>query len=287
MELLKKHYEKLILAVILLVLLSTGIWLAIKISRISAGMDGPVRAPSSRGELLPPLPVEPYAQALQTLQAPPQWEKGNVPLFPVAEVSAVSRPVVNTQELPFAVLDVRPQLFKLFFKSYTYDAEKGKGYNFQVNLQFRPRTFFVPEVGDAIKDAYEDTGYKVVGYTRKTREEYSEKTLSTNIVDESELIVQREGEEPVLLVLGRAAASREPVAKIQCDDSNQTQLVRRGQGFTCKGITYNVVDMSLTQMIVMEKETGRKHEINFHTGAAGATGTPGEGGLRPEREAAH
>ena len=87
------------------------------------------------------------------------------------------------------------------------------GYNFQINFQFRSRTFFIPAVRDIIKDHYEDTGYRIASFERKSVV-VNDPTLNIpRNKDVSELTVQHEGSAPVLLGLGQESEDQEPVAR--------------------------------------------------------------------------
>lgn len=279
MEFLKKHYEKVALAVILLVLMITGVVLAIKVGRLNAALDADANRPPGRGNQVEPLSLGAYANALQSLQSPPQWTTNT--LFKGADSIVHTNTAKTSPDLLFMMLGPpRPEPFKLLFKTCSYDASKGEGYNFQVNFLSRSQTFFITHVGDPVKDQYEDTGYKVTGYTRKTRAEYNATTGSTNVVDQSELTVQHAGEGPILMTLGQVTLGKEPVATIRCDEALRPQAVRRGQTFACKNVSYNVVDMSLTQMIVVEVATGKRHEISF--GVEGAGTPPAQKETKPQ-----
>jgi hypothetical protein len=282
MEFLKKNFEKVALGVVLVVLLGVAGYLVYRVSHLNQeGTGVPLPQSSGRGEKVSPVSLVAYSNALQALQSPPQWIKNTQPVFPSGGESVIptNLPPPPPSDLPFALLAIRREPFKLLFNACSYDTAKSEGYNFQVDFQFRPRTFFIPRVGGPVKDQYEDTGYKVTHYTHKIREEYNPTTGSTNVVDESELTVQRAGDEPAVMVLGQVGFAREPVAQIQCDNATRPSPIRRGQSFECKGVTYNVVDMSLTQMIVVEVATGKKHEINFTTTGAAEPGTRGKPSL--------
>ncbi len=273
MDFLKKHYEKILLVVSLLVLLGTAAWFALRIGQLTTELEAAPQPPALAGENLTPWPLHPYSNALAVLQSPPQWEKNPQPLFPVSPTVATNIIVIDTKELPFTVRGVRREPFKLLFKAYSFDATKNEAYNFQINMQFRPLTFFVLAVGDTVSNRVENTGFKIMKFERKLREVQDATVGGRRMVDESELTLRHGEEEPIVMILGQETFAREPVTEIQCDDDPNPQVIRRGQSFICKGNTYNVIDMRLEQMLIEEKATGKKHEINLVAGTNPAAKT--------------
>jgi len=79
--------------------------------------------------------------------------------------------------------------------------------------------------------------------------------------DVSELTLQHEGEDPIVMVLNRIAEQREPLARVVCKGNAQIVEVRRGQRFDCGETAYNVVDITLKQMIIIDVKSGERHEI--------------------------
>ncbi len=73
-----------------------------------------------------------------------------------------------TNGLPI-LLAVVHKPFTLLFKTYSYDDNKEKAIISRLNFQFRAHSFFIRAVNDSIKDRYEDTGYKVVKFEKKTK----------------------------------------------------------------------------------------------------------------------
>jgi hypothetical protein len=147
--------------------------------------------------------------------------------------------------------------------AYANDATIG-GYDFQINIQFRSRTFFIPAIGDTIKDPYEDTGYRVIKFEKKSVVVDDPILRTKRDKDVSELTVQHEGGNPVVLVLGQESEDQEPVAQVRCAGELQTTEYRRGQSFPCKGVTYKVfdIDINLKQMKIVDTQTQEQHTIN-------------------------
>jgi hypothetical protein len=144
--------------------------------------------------------------------------------------------------------------FNLLFMAYS-----GDGHNFQLNFLTRSQTFMVPEVGMEVWDRFSKTK---TGYIIK---KFEQKTITvteggiTKDKDVSELTLQHEGDEPIVMVYGQIKAGREPVARISCKGS--MLLVRRDQRFDCENTTYNVVDITPKQMIIIDVKSGEKQII--------------------------
>ena len=206
-----------------------------------------------------------YSNAIATLDEPPLWTNGNpfaaIPIGPERFVSTDTNNI-PAPELPVVLLSVVRKPFKLLFMAYSNDPAAG-GYNFQVNFQFRARTFFVPRVGDIIKDHYEDTGYRIVNFERKSAAVYDASLNTNRVIDVSELTVQHAEDKPVVLALGKESEDQEPVAQVRCTADGVTGEYRRGQLLKCKGVTYKVFDIDIDQkqMIIVDAQTQERHII--------------------------
>jgi hypothetical protein len=263
MDFLKRQYEKILLAVALVALIVSAIYLAMRVSELSN--EGPTTrtaihpAPTPHGDLTT------YSNAITSLAEPPLWTNGNpfaaIPLGPVTPI--LTGPTNNpAPELPVTLLSVVRKPFKLLFMAYSYDATTG-GYNFQINFQFRSRTFFIPTVGDIIKDHYEDTGYRIAKFERKSIVVDDPTFRTKRDKDISELTVQHDEGNPVVVVLGKEGVDQEPVAQVRCSADGHTSEYRRGQLLTCKGVTYKVIDIdiNLKQMVIVDTQTQEQHTI--------------------------
>jgi hypothetical protein len=262
MDFLKKHYEKITLAAALILLIVSAVLLALKVSALSTEIDaGARRAP--KPQLTSHIPLQIYSNAIQAVTEPPLWST-NEParIFNQDIYVEVKREVVapSTNGLPI-LLAVVHKPFTLLFKAYSYDDSKGEGYNFQINFQFRARSFFVRAVADAIKDQYEDTGYRVMKFEKKTKTVNDPAINAKHETDVSELTVQHPGNKPKVLVLGQAGVEEEPVALVRCDVNSPNREYRRGQLIQCAGKTYKVVDMDLKQMVIVDTQTGENFTI--------------------------
>jgi len=264
MDFLKKHYEKIVLAVALVALIVSAVVLALRVNEISN--EGPVARTTTHNTPSPRVPLTSYSNAIQELAEPLLWTN-QAKLFdridsgpPPLNLSTNTNTNVVTE--PVILLSVVRKPFKLLFMTYSYDATTG-GYNFQINFQFRSRTFFIPAIGDVIKDHYEDTGYSIVKFEKKSIVVDDPTLGRKRDKDVSELTVQHEGSDPVVLVVGRESEDQEPVALVRCAGDLQTTEYRRGQSLTCKGVTYKVIsiDINPNQMVIVNTQTQEQHTI--------------------------
>ena len=266
MDFLKRHYEKIILAVALVALIVSAVVLALRVNELSNGETSAIT--STRVTTTPHVALATYSNAIESLAEPPLWTNvavepfNPVPLGPVIPVPAVGATNPLAPEFPVTLLSLVRKPFKLLFMTCSYDATNG-GYNFQINFQFRSRTFFIPAIGDVIKDHYEDTGYRINKFEKKSVVIDDPTLGSKRDKDVSELTVQHEGGNPVVLVLGQESEDQEPVAEVRCAGDVQTGEYRRGQSFTCKGVTYKVFDIDINskQMIIVDTQTQEQHII--------------------------
>ena len=266
MDFLKKHYEKIILAVALVALIVSAVVLALRVNQLSN--EEPTTTAAAYVAATPPIAIAIYSNAIQSLAAPPLWTNAGrlfipIPIGPVIPLPSATGTNPAAPEFPVTLLSVVRKPFKLLFMAYSYDATTG-GYNFQINFQFRSRTFFIPAVGDIIKDHYEDTGYRITKFEKKSIVIDDPTIRSKRDKDVSELTVQHEGNNPVVLVLGSESEDQEPVAQVRCAGDLQPGEYRRGQLFTCKGVTYKVfeIDTNLKQMKIVDTQTQEQHTIN-------------------------
>ena len=263
MDFLKKHYEKIILAVALVLLIASAIFLALKVSALSTELnDVPNRAP--KPVLTAHQPLQVYSNAMQALTEPPIWNTnvdlrvfrpdGAQPPKPVEVVAP------STNGLPI-LLAVVHEPFTLLFKTYSFDTNVNAGYNFQLNFQFRSHSFFVRAVNDEIRDHYEDTGYKLVKFVQKIVSVDDPSLGVKRDKDLSELTVQHTGNPPKVLVIGQEGVEEEPVARVRCDVTSPTHEYRRGQSFQCGTKNYKVVDIDQNQMVIRDTQLGDQYTI--------------------------
>jgi hypothetical protein len=257
MDFIKKHYEKIVLAVALLALIGSAAFLAFKASALSQEVSETIRSPKPKGRALDPADIGAYTNAIVSLQAPPTWADGADPFATgdrIVSVEGPKQPDLPPTADPYTVLGVSRRPFKLMFKEY-----QGEGRRFQVNvLTVPPRTYFVEEVGLPITDQFGKTGFTIMKFEHKTTM-VNVSGIGEQERDVSELTIQREGDEPVVLVFNRVTEEKLPVASIQCTTGGQIAYVSRQQEFDCGGKSYIVVDITSASVIIMDKLSKEKH----------------------------
>jgi len=263
MDFLKRQYEIVALTVALVALIASAILLSFKVNALNSELEQPPHG-SRRSEFTPHLNENSYSNAITALQHPPLWT--NAPTDPFSRIpfelsSVPGGGATPTNGLQVVLMSITRKPFKLLFKAYSYDADKSEGYNFQINFQFRDRTFFVRAAGDPIKDRYGDTGYRIVSFERKFTTVNDPSLGGKREKDVSELTIQHEGEKPVVLVLLQETEEQEPVANVRCGATAVTRECRRGQRIECGGRTYKVVDIDPTQMVIVDTQTEEQHVI--------------------------
>ena len=264
MDFLKKHYEIVALATALIVLIVSAILLSFKVNALNSELE---QAPhgSLRTESVSHLDGSSYSNAIAALQQPPLWTNAPSDLFSPVAFGPLPLPgpggETSTNGLQVILMGVSRKPFKLLFKAYSYDADKADGYNFQINFQFRARTFFIRASGDPIKDRYEDTGYRIVKFERKFLSVNDPALGGKREKDVSELAVQHAGENPVVLVYLQETEEQEPVAKVRCGATGVDREYRRGQRIECAGRTYKVVDIDPKQMVIVDTQTEEQHVV--------------------------
>jgi hypothetical protein len=263
MDFLKRQYEKILLAVALVALIVSAIYLAMRVSELSS--EGPATRSAARAVPTPRLDLTIYSNAITSLAEPLLWTNGD-PFAAIGPGSHWDEPPNTNTDLrpmsPVTLLSVVRKPFKLLFMTYSLDPA-AVGYNFQINFQFRARTFFISAVGDVIKDHYEDTGYRIVKFEKKSVAVYDPSFNTKRDKDVSELTVQHNGGNPVVLVLGKESEDQEPVAQVRCTTDGLTGEYRRGQLLKCNGVTYKVFDIDIDQkqMIIVDTQTQEQHII--------------------------
>jgi hypothetical protein len=260
MDFLKKHYEKIAVAAALLALIASAIWLSLKINTLNSELVEAQTTREPRHEALPSVNVQDYSNAILQLKEPPLWTNTPTDLFSPVPSGPLAGPE-PTNTFPVILMSITREPFKLLFKAYSYDSQKAEGYNFQINFQFRARTFFIRAVGDPIRDRYEDTGYRLVAFQRKFVTVDDPSVGGKREKDVSELTVQHAGENPVVLVYLQETEEQEPVAKVRCGPGGLDRKYRRGQQIICNGRTYKVVDIDLKQMVIVDVQTEEQRII--------------------------
>ena len=74
MDFIKKHYEKILLALALLVLIGAAAYLAYSASKLSEEVQEAPRRPKPRGKTAQTGDIATYTNAIASLQTPPLWD---------------------------------------------------------------------------------------------------------------------------------------------------------------------------------------------------------------------
>lgn len=262
MDLLKKHFEKLILALALLVLIGTAVYLAMKVGALSKQIqEAPFRT-GPKGKGVATTALTPYENALTALTTPPLWTNPASGLFGFVQgaTDSSNQTVTPLVRLPDIMLQrVLREPFKLLFQECTWDETAKEGRNFQINFLTKSRSFFVPRVGMPVADDFESTGYTIARFERKTVT-VDVPGIGKRERDVSEITLKREGEEPITLVKGRIAEPN-PLALLICRAAPEPLRVRPGDTFDCIGRSYKVVDITATQAIILDTKSGEKQTL--------------------------
>jgi hypothetical protein len=265
MDFLKKHFEKLLLALGLLALIACAAYLGYRVAKLSEEIQDTPRLTRGKPKAtLEPLPTAIYTNTLTALQVPSLWQTNAVDPFHTQVEAPPEPPPIPLPPRPtgppVTLNRVLRQPFKLIFKSYT-----GEGENFQVDFLTGNQSFIIKKVGDRI--AHEsinkriDTGYAITKFDRKFTNIFNRALGVTNTVDVSELTISKEDGTQIVLVLDRLAQEREPIAQLTCASDGQELRLRVGTEFACGGKTYKVVDIAPTQVVIEDAQTSEKHTI--------------------------
>ena len=283
MEFLKKHYDKVLLAVALVLVIVFGFILILKVSNLSRRLNQPdaISVPPHKAPY-EPLDMRKYAEALNAIQHPSVWTPSPVELF----YSHMGSSVAAISNKPIAYLRFEQLPFDLLFKAYSWDTAKKAAFNFQISLRDLTRTYFVVAVGDLVKDKFGDTGYSIVKFEQKAESVYNPSLGHNMEADRSEITLERSGEDPIVLELGKVHLRTEPVATIVCREDPQKEIqTRLNQSITCPSNTYIVVDINEKQMVIRDSIAGKQDIIEKYEGIAvsGSAGTapPPVGAVTP------
>ena len=262
MDFIKKHFEKILLATTLVVLLGVALVLWRKVDTLSEQVAAGLSGPTGKTNLALTRTAE-YSNTIAAIQAPANWKTSPLDPFhtgieiytpPPTNTNGPVKPILPVK--PFVLKTITRKPFRMIFKSYT-----GLGENFAVSEG--KRTFFISKVGDKIWSSIDkyDTGF-VVSKFEKKESLIDVPGIGKHLRDTSELTIQRGTEPPILLVLNRITEEREPEAVIICQLDNLDLPVRKGQHVVCGGKLYNVVDITLKQVLIVDDETREKLTIS-------------------------
>ncbi len=265
MDWIKKHYEKILLAGALLLLILVAAYLVFRINRLNEDIQNALRLPEPPNKPVSLVELAPYSNAIVTLQAPPQWTNPNVAmLFPPIPVKTAAPPVTVPVEIarPQIVLEgISRRPFQLQFKAYVWNAAANEGRNFQINFLTENRSFFVENVGSEIADRHGKTGYFITKFERKINLVRKPGINAPIEEDVSQLTVKQESEEPIVLTLGKLAVYPKRYARIRTPE--RTVELPLGGTFESGEKTYKVVDITDKEVIILELKSGEKQTLSL------------------------
>jgi hypothetical protein len=272
MDLLKKYWDKILLAVTLVGLIVVAVWLMISVESTLKQMgDGQLyRAPKGTIE---PVDTTPITQARERIANPVLCELKGLPFGPTETPVAPTGEVVRVVEPgKISLTKVQRVPFQMIFKGYNWDDAKKEANSFQVNIQYRTRSFIVPRLGDYVQDLFSNTGYKAIKFERKEALVERPGIVGKVMTDVSELTLQHEGEDAIIMPVNRSVVKGEPVAHVVCEPGwpsvRSEHQVRRGQQFKCGGTVYIVVDINSRQMIIKDTKSEETTTVPLRSGGA-------------------
>ena len=263
MDFIKKHFEKVLLVVTLLGVLGVALVLWRKVDNLSEQVAAGISGPTGKTNLAR-TPTNDYIKVIEDIKTPATWLVSAIDPFhtareiynpqPAGQSNIIIKPVVPVK--PFVLKTITRKPFRMLFKSYT-----GLGENFAINEG--RRSFFVQKIGDKIWSPIDnyDTGFVITKFEKKETT-IEVPGIGKNFRDTSELTIQRGTEPPILLVLNKITEEREPEGVIVCQADNQEVPVRKGQNIICGGKLYNVVDITLKQVLIVDEQTREKLAIS-------------------------
>jgi hypothetical protein len=271
MEFLKKHYEKLALAIVSLMMIATALTLMNKL-----GFDE-TELPAIDKNLAPakPLDTNELMQVATLLKNPPAWRTNDGPrpfipepwnwngkdLFPAGEKPRET--VVITD--PAEELDwwVASRTFPMKFMSVA--SEVGTNKVFAINLPGAGTRFVKigdPPIRQSIYGTMEE--FIVLRYEEKKAEWFDPKVGGKRIADVSELVLQRKSAgvvKEILLVIGRQVLESEPVARYQSTATGETSSdLKKSSKFTYKGKAYELLRLDTNPPLLIFKDSQTRKE---------------------------
>lgn len=257
MDLLKKHYERILLAGALLLLIGVAAGVVFKIKSITTDLH----LPESGNKLLALTDLGLYSNAMTDLKTPPQWASPNAAaLFPPVSIT-VTTMVDTGPKVPLITLEsVVRRPFKLQFKAYNENDKTGENRNFQINFLTVNRSFFVKKVGVEIADNFGNTGYLITDFKHKTKM-VEVPGIGPRPKDISELTIKHEGEDAIVLILDVISTYPRPYARILLRDQPDPIELPGGETFQFSGKTYKVIDIEEKEVIIQDIKSGKKQTI--------------------------
>ncbi|OHE80937.1 MAG: hypothetical protein A2107_14860 [Verrucomicrobia bacterium GWF2_62_7] len=271
MEFLKKHYEKIALAVVSLMMIATALTL---VNRL--GFDGsePPDITTNRSAATP-LDTNELMQVATLLKNPPSWRTNDGPrpfipepwnwngkeLFPATEPPPT--PVVAGDPADELQWWMASRTFPMKFMSVV----SGVGTNkvFQINPGMGTRFVKIgdPPIRQSIYGTMEE--FTVLRYEEKKVEWFNPAIGAKTVTDVSVLTLQRKSAgvtKEIPLVIGKQVLESEPVARYHSSTTGEwSGDLKKGSKFNYKGKTYELVrlDINPPQLIFKDVQTQKEY----------------------------
>ncbi|MBI5394004.1 MAG: hypothetical protein HZA91_01770 [Verrucomicrobia bacterium] len=271
MDFLKKHYEKVILAVVSVLLIATAV---ILMGQLAIGPGGGPGDDDINRAAAPPVDADKLVQVSAMLQQPQQWTgKGPAPFIPgqwkydprTRELSPAEEKIeVIKKEDPLSELDwyVRFKTFPMEFKSVV--SGEGTNATFQINIADDRSSRFV-RIGSAWRQVI--SGYweifRVTKVEQKQVERLNPATRHIEKVDVSILTLLRRGTTEIPLILGQRRFESDPVARYESRATGERSVeMVKGVVFQYKGKRFKLLDITTRRLLIEVSESGAVREIS-------------------------
>jgi len=272
MEFLKKHYEKIALAVVSLMMIATALTLASRLGLEEAELPD-IKKNRSAAK---PLDTNELMQISTLLKNPPAWRTNDGPrpfipdvwkwngkdLFLADEPPPL--PIVGPKD-PAEELEwwAASRTFPMKFMSVA--SEVGTNKVFAINLPGAGTKFVKigdPPIKQLIYGTMEE--FIVLRYEEKKVEWFNPAIGAKAVADVSVLTLQRKSAavtKEIPLVIGKQVLESEPVARYQSSATGeQSAELKQGSKFNYKGKTYQLLRLDTSQAILIFKDVQTQKE---------------------------
>lgn len=271
MDFLKKHYEKVTLAVVSLLLIGSAVVLMGKLTL--GGSEGPGDDTVNRAKAQA-VDADGLTQVATMLQQPRQWTgKGTAPFIPEKwkfdpqsqELSKAGTEAIITGKVAQVIYDldwfIRFKTFPMEFKSIA--AGEGTNATFQINVADDRSSRFV-KVGQSWRQAIGGFWevFKVIKFEKKQVERFNKSTGGKEKVDVSILTLLRQGTTEIPLTMGQRRLESDPVARYESRATpDRSGEMVKGLAFQYKGKKFKLLDITTRRLLIEDSESGAVYEI--------------------------
>ncbi len=267
MDFLKRHYEKVALAIVSLLLIASALTL---MGRLALGgsedrdTDKNNRAPAS------PLDTNELAQVAAQLTTPAHWAgQGPSPFIPeqwkyLPDKGELVKADIQGPVKVMPVLDeldwhIRFKTFPMEFKGIAFG--EGANATFQINIA-NAGTRFV-KIGQVFKQLIGSTveEFKVLKLEAKKTQAFNRSTGRMQSVDVSLLTLLRRGTIEIPLTMGQKRLESDPAASYESRVTGERSIeVGKNAIFQYKGKRFKLLDITIRRLVIQDLESGSVHE---------------------------